>query len=204
LKKIIAFLNLTLYEKLFLIKKRIYFLNKILYGKFGFKSIINNPMFIPNKKNIYIGDNVTIRDYARIEPIIKWRDISYNPKVIIGDNTNIEQNLHLTCANKVQIGNNVLITAGVTITDIDHEYNDISKGVLEQGIIVKETILGDRCFIGMGCRIMAGVNIGNNCVIGANSVVTMDIPDNCVAVGIPAKIIKIYDFKSGAWEKINN
>ena len=51
-------------------------------------------------------------------------------------------------------------------------------------------IIGDNCFLGAGCKILGEVKIGNNVKIGANAVVLDDIPDNCTAVGIPARIVK--------------
>lgn len=204
INKIRKFITLSWYEKLFIIKKRLYFIYKFFYGGFGYKSIIKNPMFIPNKKKIFIGKNVLIRDYARIEPILEWGDNKYNPQIIIGDNASIEQNLHLTCANKVEIQENVTISANVMITDIDHLYTDINTDILHQGIKVKSTYIGSYCLIGLGSRIMAGVKIGRNCIIGANSVVTKDIPDYSVAAGVPAKVIKKYNFDTKTWEKIND
>ena len=139
-----------------------------------------------------------------MEPIKFWRGKEYNPKIYIGDNTSIEQNCHITCANKVDIGSNVTILGYCCVTDINHEYKDINKKVLEQEIIVYETSIGDGSFIGMGSRIMAGVTIGKHCVIGANSVVNKDIPNYSVAVGIPAKIIKRYDFESEKCKNTNS
>ena len=139
-----------------------------------------------------------------MEPIKFWRGKKYNPKIYIGDNTSIEQNCHITCANKVYIGSNVIILGYCCVTDINHEYKDINKKVLEEEIIVYETSIGDGSFIGMGSRIMAGVTIGKHCVIGANSVVNKDIPNYSVVVGIPAKIIKRYDFESEKWKNTNS
>lgn len=63
-------------------------------------------------------------------------------------------------------------------------------------------MIGDQTFIGMHAVILPGVLIGKHCVIGANSVVTDNIPDYSVAVGVPAKVIKKYNWKTGEWEKI--
>lgn len=61
---------------------------------------------------------------------------------------------------------------------------------MEQNAIIKDTTIGEDCWIGTGAKILKGVNIGNGVVIGANSVVTKDIPDYAIVGGIPAKIIK--------------
>lgn len=128
----------------------------------------------------------------------------FDPKIVIGDHTNIEQNCHIVCANKVLIGNYVTIAGYTYISDEDHEYRYINKGVLQQPLIVKETIIGDECFIGMGARIMPGVKLGRHCIVGANCVVNKSIPDYCVVVGVPCRIIKRYNFKNNKWQKTNN
>jgi acetyltransferase-like isoleucine patch superfamily enzyme len=89
------------------------------------------------------------------------------------------------------------------ITDIDHSYENIDLKILDQELIVKETIVGKNVFLGTGVKIMAGIVIGDHVIIGANAVVTKDIPDYSVAVGIPAKVVKVYNFKVCKWEKIN-
>ncbi len=78
------------------------------------------------------------------------------------------------------------------ITDCDHEYRDVDVPVIDQGIVNKgqRVYIGDGSYIGINVVIVGNVKIGKHCVIGANSVVTKDVPDNCVAVGTPARIIK--------------
>ncbi len=172
------------------------------YGAFGENSKIYRPKtFIVNKKHIFIGKNVLVRKYARIEPIVQWHEQAFNPKIIIGDGVTFEQNLHLTCANRVEIGDFSSISSFVFITDIDHEYRDSSKPVMQQPLLASETVIGKCSFVGTGVKIMAGVHIGEHSVIGANSVVTHDIPPYSVAAGIPAKVIKKFNFETNQWEK---
>lgn len=86
------------------------------------------------------------------------------------------------------------VTAGqsVYITDCDHEYRDVNIPVIDQGIVQRgqRVSIGDGSYIGINAVIVGNVKIGKHCVIGANSVVTKDVPDYCVAVGSPAKVIK--------------
>ena len=182
-----------------LIKKIIY---SYSYYYFSNGAKIQKPVILlKNKKDITLGKSVFIRKNARIETVTKWKNITYNPQIIFEDKVNIEQNFHLICANSVIIGEGTSISSNVMITDIDHDYTDITKSVLEQTLLVKKTVVGKYCLLGSGVKIMAGVRIGNHCVIGANSVVTHDIPDYCVAVGIPAKILKKYNFETKKWER---
>ena len=101
----------------------------------------------------------------------------------------------------VEIGNNVRVTSGVKITTHDggmwvlrHMYPEMKDA--DRFGRVK---IGDNCHIGMDSMIMPGVTIGKNCIIGARAVVTHDIPDNSVAVGVPARVIEsIEEYKKKA------
>ena len=152
---------------------------------------------------ISLGNKCSIWNNARIEGVYCYNNVNFTPHIEIQDGVSIEQNIHLTCANKVIIGANTAIAANVTITDIDHPYIDIHVPVEKQNIIVKDVSIGEDCKIYNGAVILQNVHIGKHCVIGANSVVNKDIPDYCVVVGAPARIIKRYDFDSKLWRKTN-
>jgi acetyltransferase-like isoleucine patch superfamily enzyme len=186
----------------FLNKKSSWMIQKYRFGSFGKNSVFQKPLIIYNKKRIFISNNVTIRPGIRIEPIKRYGSQTFSPEIVIGEGTNIEQCCHITSANKVIIGEKVTIAGFSMITDIDHDYMEIGKGILQQDLLVKSTEIGDESFIGMGARIMPGVHIGKHCIIGANCVVTRDIPDYSVAVGIPAKIIKKYNIITNKWERV--
>lgn len=187
-----------------ILKKILYFFLALPYGAFGENSKICRPItLISHRKHIFIGKNVFIRKYARIEPIVFWHEKKYSPEIIIGDRVSIEQNLHLTCAQKVEIENDTVISSYVCISDIDHEYEDITKSITQQGLLIKPTKIKKNCFIGTGVKITGGgITIGEHSVIGANAVVTHDIPPYCVAAGVPARVIKKYNFEKKQWEKI--
>lgn len=182
-------------------KKIISFTYSLFYGSFGESSKIQYPKtLLRNRKCIFIGKNVFIRKYARIEPVMNWGEEKFQPSIKILDNVNIEQNVHITCAESVIIGRNVSILPGVLITDINHPYSDINIPPKIQSIEYLPVFVGDDSIIGMGARILPGVKIGKHCCIGTNAVVTKDVPDYSVAVGIPAKVIKTYSFEKQKWE----
>jgi acetyltransferase-like isoleucine patch superfamily enzyme len=128
-----------------------------------------------------------------------YEDVSFTPSIVICDNVTIQQNIHLTCANSVYIGKNTAIAANVTITDIHHPYEDITLPIEKQHIIVKDVVIGEDCKIYNNVVILPGVHIGRHVTIGANSVVTHNIPDYSVAVGSPARVVKQYSFDSDDW-----
>ena len=141
--------------------------------------------------------------HARIEGVKQYNGMSFCPQIEIGDNVSIEQNLHLTCANRISIGKNTAIAANVTITDIHHPYSDVNLPIERQDIKVKEVIIGEECKIYNNVVLLPGVHIGKHVTIGANSVVNKDIPDYSVVVGIPAKVVKRYDLNNRKWINIS-
>jgi acetyltransferase-like isoleucine patch superfamily enzyme len=92
------------------------------------------------------------------------------------------------------------------VSDHTHGYDPIpGKFPLDQDLFSKgPVILEAACFIGYRVSVMPGVRIGKGCVIGSHSVVTKNIPDYCMAAGVPAKIIKKYNFNTLRWEPVNN
>lgn len=164
-------------------------LYKRTFKNVGQKSFIIKPIFINNPDCIHLGDNCEIWNGARIECIKNWSTDVFNPKITIGDNTIINQNCHITCASSVNIGNDVGISHGVTITDINHNTGDKKLAVVNQGITTTPVVIEDGVTIGANAVILGGVKIGKHAVIGANAVVKKDVPDYCIAVGVPARVI---------------
>ena len=108
--------------------------------------------------------------------------------VTIGDYTRI--GIHNTIIGPVCIGNHVNLAQGITVTALNHNFEDASKRIDEQGISTKPVVIGDDVWIGANALILPGVTIGSHCVVAAGAVVTKDVPDNCVVGGVPAKVIK--------------
>lgn len=160
------------------------------YGKRGKHTKIIKPMRILGKSHIFLGDNVTILNAARLEAVNgMWGDESYEGRLFIGDGTSIEQCCHIVAAGDLIIGRNCVFSSNVYISDCNHKYEK-DKTIMEQGLEIRKTLIGDGVFIGVGAKIMPGVTLGNHCIVGANAVVTHDVPAGMVAVGVPAKIRK--------------
>lgn len=181
------------------IQKFFWFLNTFLlrlrFKKVGFPSYIGKTLSILGGRNISIGSRVRIFPGLRIEA-------HDNGKITIQDNIAIQQNVHITCSKEhLVIGEKTTILANVFITNIDHNYQEIGKHILDQKYLVKTTHIGENCFIGYGAAIQAGTILGKQCVVGANSVVRGTFPDYCVIVGSPARVVKRYNIKTNNWEK---
>lgn len=178
-----------------------YMLRKPIFKKYHYSDVIKSPIML-TPQYIELGERVVIENNARIEGIDYYAGNTYNPTIRICDNVSVQQNLHLTCANLVEVGRNTAIAANVTITDIHHSYEDIYTPIEQQPLVVKEVVIGEDCKIYNNVVILPGVHIGKHVSIGANSVVTQDLPDFCIAVGSPAKVIKLFDFEKQEWVRI--
>ena len=116
----------------------------------------------------------------------------------IGDCTNINQFCFINAMGGVKIGKFCEIAPSVALVSFNYRVDKLPIPYTYQGKEKKPIILGDNIWLGTKVTVVAGVTIGENSIIGANSVVTNDIPPNCMAVGSPAKIIKV--FKDGKWQ----
>jgi len=117
----------------------------------------------------------------------------------IGSGCAFGYNNHITAICQVVIGNNVLTANNVYISDNLHDYEDISVPIMHQRVRFKREVeIGEGSWIGENACII-GARIGINCVVGANAVVTSDIPDYSVAVGVPATVIKRFDPQLKKW-----
>jgi acetyltransferase-like isoleucine patch superfamily enzyme len=108
--------------------------------------------------------------------------------VTIGDHTRI--GIHNTIIGPVCIGSHVNLAQGITVTALNHNFEDASKRIDEQGISTKPVVIGDDVWIGANAVILPGVTVGSHCVVAAGAVVTKDVPDHTLVGGVPAKIIK--------------
>lgn len=177
----------------------------ILYHRFGAfdkSSYMAKPLRLVKPKFIKIGKKVYILNHARMECVRQWRDASHKGEIIIGDGTSIEQNSHIIAADTLEIGKDVTISAFVYIADCGHGIEDVTSGSMDNKLQVKKTKICDGAFIGIGARIMPGVTVGEHAIVGANAVVTKDVPAYTVVGGVPAKPIKKYNFDKKEWEKV--
>jgi acetyltransferase-like isoleucine patch superfamily enzyme len=136
---------------------------------------------------LHLGERVTIREFAWIQMTSHLRDPGHS--IRIGDNTYIGPFAKLGAAGSVEIGRSCQFGPGLTIIAEEHEFAS-EKSIFEQGVTRVGVEIGDDCWFGAGVTVLDGVKVGKGCVIGANSLVTRDLPDYCVAVGTPAKPVR--------------
>ena len=167
----------------------------------GKNILINTPLKMDGLKNISIGDNVIVGYKCWFFAL---KNNNTKSKINIGSGSAIGSFNHIVALKNVTIGKNVLTSDKVYISDNLHNYEDINTPIIKQSIRqIGEVIIGDGSWIGENSCII-GAKIGKNCVVGANSVVTKDVPDYSVVAGVPAKIIKIYDFNNNSWKRVKD
>lgn len=148
-------------------------------------------------KYISVGTNCIIGKGVSLQAWNEYLGHKFTPSIIIGDNSIIRNDCHITAIDQIVIGSNVLIAPSVLITDNAHGNSEMLKEEVhpnDRPLFSKgPVIIKDYVWIGEKASIMPGVTIGKGAIVGANSVVTKDVPDYCVVAGIPAKIIKRLD-----------
>lgn len=149
---------------------------------------------IKGHRHIHLEGRFVALARNRIEAIDRHGSQRFTPRVQIGDGVSMEYDCHIGCVNEVRIGARVLIASRVYVADHTHggtDAEDLMIAPNARPIISKgPVIIEDDVWLGEGVSVMPGVRIGRSSVIGANAVVTRDIPPFSVAVGVPARIIK--------------
>ena len=150
---------------------------------------------------ISLGNSVSLRKDAWLN--VATDDPTGEPVIVLDDNCHIGYGSIISARNRIHLEHDVLVGQSVLIVDHNHNYEDIMVPVVKQGINDGGKIrIGQGSWIGHGAAIICPkgeLTIGRNCVISVNSVVTRSIPDYCVVVGIPARIIRQYDPETKTW-----
>ncbi len=188
-----------------LVKKIIDTLFTFLYrGSFyrlGQKSTLCMPFSINGAKWMNIGSKVYIKQGAWLLALHQPNQLKSQEKLIIGSNTYIGRNAHIVALQKVHISDDVLMGDNVYIADNFHGFKAGNIPYKNQDVgFKKEAFIGAGSWLGENVCVISA-HVGKQCIIGANSVVTKDIPDYCMAVGAPAKVIKRFDVAKNQWVK---
>lgn len=172
------------------------------FGKFGAGSIILFPTTtIFNENYIHIGNDTMIGEHVALSAgMMPGQKCLTNPVVKIGDRCLIGRGSGIVGHLSIDIGDDVWTGHHVYITDQSHGYSDISRPISQQSQPENAVSIGEGSWLGHGVVVLPGAKIGKHVAVGANSVVTGELPDYCVAVGSPARVIKQYSQKDG-WIK---
>lgn len=166
------------------------------FKKIGKRSIVRPRCdIIIGKKYIEVGERTTIGKHVQLTAWGEHKGVIFTPSIKIGNNTQFGSYNHITAVNCIEIGNGVLTGKFVTITDNSHGIPgdvrdcDLSptmrKAYSKGGVVIEDNV-----WIGDKATILANVRIGRCSIVGANAVVTKDVPPYCIVGGNPAKIIR--------------
>ncbi len=151
------------------------------------------PTTIFNEQYISIGDNTLIGPGVALSAgMVPGQECITKPVVTIGDRCLIGKGSGIVGHFSITIGNDVWTGHHVYITDQNHGYEDVTRPISEQSQPERAVSIGNGSWLGHGSIVLPGVTIGEHVVVGANSVVTKDIPSFSVAVGSPARVIRRY------------
>ena len=173
----------------------------IKYKNRSKKIEIGKPLVLTNGKVISFGNNVRIKDGYRIQGYYSFAGIDLKPFFKIGNNVNIQYNFSALVADEISIGDDTIIASNVLLTTHNHGIDPESPIPYHaQPLKTAPIHIGSGCWIGEKVTILPGVSIGKKSIIAAGAVVNKDIPDYSIAAGVPAKIIKKYNFDTHKWE----
>ena len=158
------------------------------FADFGAASVLQPPIRITGEDRISIGSNVFLGSDS-------WLDVpqpGVSVAIRIGDGTSISGHCVLSALSSVTIGKKVLMARNVYISDHNHSFADAARPIIDQGVSPPMPVeIGDGAWLGENVVICPGVSIGPGAVVGANAVVLSDVPAHSVAVGVPARVVRV-------------
>jgi acetyltransferase-like isoleucine patch superfamily enzyme len=138
-----------------------------------------------------------IGPWVLIEPGCWFALYPETAELEIGEGTIINLGCMLAATERISIGRHCMFANYCFVADADHRYDDASLPVTWQGMQPKGPVtIEDNCWFGTNCVVTGGITIGERTVVGANSVVTKDLPAGVIAAGAPARVIREIEFRS--------
>ncbi len=179
---------------------------KIIWPK---ARIIRAGFNMRGRKYIDLGENLTTGIGCRIEAFKAENcELNISKKIIFNKSIQINDYVHISAIERVEIGSETLIASHVYISDNSHgsykgDENDTSPEIspVNRPYFTSPVSIGKKVWIGEGVIVMPGVTIGDGAVIGAHSVVNKDVPSQTIAVGAPIKLTKKWNEDKQIWEK---
>lgn len=170
------------------------------FGKFGSRSSVLRPRAIEGIGRISIGNDVYVAD-AAVLAAVPHSGLD-NCELQIGDGCKLGSNNHIYATASIVFEPQVLTASNVYVADNMHGYEDAERAIMDQPVQqLRKVRIGKGSWLGQNVCVV-GASIGRGCVIGANSVVLSDIPDYCVVVGAPGRIVRRRDPRTGIWESV--
>ena len=171
-------------------------------ARFGNGSRIDHPAFVLGGESIRIGARVLVHRGSRIEALNPANGVT---RITIGDGVTIHPGFHIGAVDSITIGNGVLFASGVYVTDHDHDFSNPEEAVIDNHRVLTAPVhIGEFAWLGERVMVLKGVTIGERSIVGAGSVVTGDVLPYSIAVGVPARVIRIYDRQAKRWARVDH
>jgi acetyltransferase-like isoleucine patch superfamily enzyme len=180
-------------------------------GAIGPGSVVSTPTYLLSPDRLFVGRDSYVHPYCRLEVITANPHLDGpalpggDARIEIGDRVVINSFAHLGAMARIVLEDDVGIASGVCIEDHHYVYEGASAAapLKKQPFRVAEVIVEAGAMIGEHAVILPGVRIGRNSWVGANAVVTEDVPPYSIVAGVPARVIRRMDPESGEWRKLN-
>lgn len=179
--------------------------------------VIELPRRIFNPQNMFLGDDISFGPGSFLIAITHYPTVimqhpdnkriaqAFNPRIEIGNRVTSTGDLQIAATRSVVIEDDVMFAKNIYITDSSHGFSNMKEPYKYQALErISSVFIKQGCWIGQNVVILPGVTIGEFAIIGANSVVTRSVPDRCIAVGAPAKVIKEWNEDIKGWISIEN
>lgn len=167
------------------------------FAAFGPYSEIGSPTIsIEGAAGIHVGAFVRIGTHAVLEALVPERGVTLR----IGDAAYIGHLARITAVNEVVIGEEAMLADRVYVSDTGHVYEDVTQPIKRQGLRDGRRVeIGRGAWLGIGAAVVGNVRVGEGAVVGANAVVTQDVPDFTVVAGNPAQVVRQHDGEAWRW-----
>jgi acetyltransferase-like isoleucine patch superfamily enzyme len=181
-------------------------LYRLLLGSVGRGVVFGQGVVLRHPRKIRIGDGVTVDDLVVLDAkgssnrgieigrgVFLGRGTILSCKdgdIVLGDHTNLGFHCEIFSGSSVTVGRHGLFAAQVYLVGGGHEFERADVAVIEQPRSSRGIVLGDNVWLGTGAKVLDGVRLGHGVVVGANAVVTADLPDGAIAAGVPARILR--------------
>ena len=163
----------------------------------GWRWETDGPVFFGKGLELQIAKRGTIR-FGRFVWIGDRTKIRcHEGEVIVGQKSVLGQECTISAYRHVRIGEQCVIADRAMFIDFDHGVVEVERPIRLQGIYKRDVDVGSNVWVGYGACVLRGVRVGDNAVIGTNSVLTKDIPANAVVGGVPARLLRMRDAPSG-------